>query len=367
MKTCPFCAEEIQDAAIVCKHCGRNLPPEPEKPHSFLQSLGRGYVTPRSISLGRALTDLFGRRGTAHQKRSNKLALGCLAAFGVLVLFGLLSSLFTGGGRSTGPSTARTAKSVSNSRPVTGAKRKDGMSEVRWRAWQAMTAAAHFARAKEILKDPALRKENLSAAFEHLETVSVSDPEYVEARRILSGSRLTEAKSALAQYRPNKNPMDIVFGCVTCAREHLEAIRADDPEYVEARRLLSTTVTRIEREIDRLSPILAKLVIGKLQLKKRQEIADGMENLFLDQGMDATVTAGGRGKTVLTIKYALMSRPFVHLFTKKMLEAKVDETGWSNSFQNLKQVGFKHIVFTDGYSSTWSFPVEKLAFDDPRK
>lgn len=36
MTRCLFCAEEIQDAALICKHCGRDQRPAP-RPVDFLQ------------------------------------------------------------------------------------------------------------------------------------------------------------------------------------------------------------------------------------------------------------------------------------------------------------------------------------------
>lgn len=148
---------------------------------------------------------------------------------------------------------------------------------------------------------------------------------------------LAKAKAALDK---NTNLND--------AKKHLTAIQQNAPEAVEKENLLKEVAKREKEKEDAAKKKLAaeKKITDNVMVQMRKDFANKLELTHLDRGMDTTVTTEGKEHRSLRVRWILMSRPLVHKFIND-----------SNYMATIKSMGFKKLIYTDGYNNTWVAPV----------
>jgi hypothetical protein len=122
------------------------------------------------------------------------------------------------------------------------------------------------------------------------------------------------------------------------AKRHLAAIEATQAEYKQAQQISQNIARKegIERAREKENNRLADIAA-------REYAAKEMERRFLDRGLDAHITAVGKDKTTLRLKYVLVSRPMVHQLAND-----------TATMQSLRKAGFKKLILDDGYREQWT-------------
>jgi len=140
--------------------------------------------------------------------------------------------------------------------------------------------------------------------------------------------RLNEVLDGLLIARVRQNIADSEFGL---AGANLVDISSNG-KYEDSRTQLRDQIIARDDAIKRVT-----------NHKARLDYAEGLEKIFLDQGMDVYVSTSGSQNEYLRLKYILWSRPLV-------LKAAND----GGILDKARDLGFKTVVFDTGYG-TWRY------------
>jgi hypothetical protein len=137
--------------------------------------------------------------------------------------------------------------------------------------------------------------------------------------------RFTETRDSLKKYYATPDQLTEAKADIVELRL-LEAAYSTEPASKEAKSLHEK----------------AKSLLTPVEQQARQLYASSVEQVFINQGMDAHVTATGNDKRHLRISYPLMSRPLVY---KLQNDVKIEGVA--------RSLGFKKLIYTDGFQSSF--------------
>jgi hypothetical protein len=255
---CPDCSAEVSTQATACPRCGRPMASQPV------------YLTkpPRSTS---------------------PILIGCLALFGICVLFGLIASMFSG----------------SSSSSATTPQDDSGVVDLRNRATSKLLAPSDWSDTTAITRlcEQADGGRLTSAVKSHCAAIHLA-----AARQ-----RLKERNAVDARRNLNLAAVD--------------GASADDREPIEGPlKKLEVSEAAKKRQIDVAAGKVARLAYG-MRLRQR----------YLDDNLDIKVRVTGRESERITLEFAL----FNDVWANKMRKGDL--------LDEMRRLGFKRMDMTDNY------------------
>lgn len=169
------------------------------------------------------------------------------------------------------------------------------------------------------------RKNEFRAALISCETALSFKPDTATVERLRKAIRVSATDFWIAEAKTRLKEEDI-----TSAYQACDSALSFNPE--------SSAAKKLRKEIEKAE---ARKRAEEL-LAARIQFAKDYEYSLLDEGIDATVTLHGTNSTTLKLKWIFISKVAAHELGKN-----------TELFQNLRELGFKKFIITDGYYETW--------------
>ncbi len=156
---------------------------------------------------------------------------------------------------------------------------------------------------------------------------------------------------------PTKSPMDLVSEIEKRMKEYKIRIKKYYPEQEMLEQLnkdavvLAQMTALYKNSNDKEHKMLyekSKKLGKENDILRREVLAKILEEKMLKTGQDYSINAIGENKDTLKIKHVFINRPFVHNFTNN-----------NEMTMKLKNAGFKKLILTDGFDSTWTIDLKK--------